>query len=107
MIDHPSEPPLRRLVVSPRATAEATLAAEWYETQAIGLGAEFLRALDAVFAAVQREPERFARTSPTVRRALVRRFPYGVFFRERADRVVILGVIHARRDWRRWPSRGS
>ena len=99
----PTESP-RRLVVSPRATAEATLAAEWYETQAIGLGGEFLRALDAVFAAITREPERFARTSATVRRALVRRFPYGVFFREYADRVVVLGVIHARRDWHRWPS---
>ena len=79
------------------------LAAEWYETQAIGLGAEFLRALDAVFAAVAREPERYARTSAIVRRALVRRFPCGVFYRDSPDRVVILGVIHARRDWRRWP----
>ena len=97
-----AEPP-RRLVLVPRASAEATLAAEWYETQAIGLGGEFLRALDALFAAIAREPERFPRTAPTVRRALMRRFPYGVFFREYPDRVVVLGVIHARRDWHRWP----
>ena len=99
----PPEPP-RRLVISDRAAAEAALAAEWYETQAIGLGGEFLRVLDAVVAAITREPERFPRTSRTVRRALVRRFPYGVFFREYPDHVVILGVIHARRDWHRWPS---
>jgi hypothetical protein len=37
-----------------------------------------------------------------MRRVLVERFPYAVFFRETADELVVLGCIHGRRDPRRW-----
>lgn len=70
----------RTLEVRKPAQADITDAVRWYEQQDKGLGAEFLRALDACFALIQRSPEAHAHVHPRVRRALLRRFPYGVFY---------------------------
>jgi plasmid stabilization system protein ParE len=40
-----------------------------------------------------------------VRRGLVRRFPYGVFYVVTDDAIVILAVFHASRDPAGWRSR--
>lgn len=40
----------RRLIFRPEAETELTEAVDWYEARSLGLGAEFLRALDAVIA---------------------------------------------------------
>ena len=43
----------------PEAEAELAEAVDWYEARGRGLGAEFLRALDAVLAFVQRNPHAY------------------------------------------------
>ena len=53
----------------------------WYEDQRAGLGEEFLGAVEASFDAIQEFPETFARVHGEVRRAVVSRFPYAVFYR--------------------------
>jgi len=97
----------RRLVVTSAAAADLTAAYDWYEDQSTGLGVEFLRAVDAVFAAVQRAPATFPSVRGRTRRALLRRFPYGVFFVEAGDEVVVLAVAHGRRHPRVWQSRAE
>ena len=95
----------RRLVVDPAAAREIDAAVGWYDEQSEGLGLEFLRAVTAVFASVCRAPQQFPRVRGQTRRALVRRFPYGVFFRESETEVVVLAVVHAHRDPQVWRSR--
>ncbi len=70
----------RRLVVRPEAEAEMADAFDWYEERAPGLGSEFLRCVDAVFSAIMRAPQQYPRVHKIVHRALMRRFPYAVFF---------------------------
>ena len=96
----------RRLVVDPTATREMDAAAGWYDEQSTGLGLEFLRAVAAVFASIRRAPATYPRVRGHTRRALVRRFPHGVFFRETATEVVVLAVVHTHRDPQVWQSRG-
>jgi plasmid stabilization system protein ParE len=55
----------RRIVFRPEAETELTEAVDWYEARSQGLGAEFLRALDAVLAQVQRQPTLFRSCSAT------------------------------------------
>jgi toxin ParE1/3/4 len=43
---------------------------------------------------------------PGVRRALLRRFPYGVFFAAGDVAITVLAVLHHRRSPRRWPRTG-
>ena len=95
----------RRLIVRPEAEAEMADAFDWYEARVAGLGEAFLLCLDAVFSAVMRNPRQYPRIHRTVRRALVRRFPYEVFFVEDAERVVVLSVFHAKRNPKRWQQR--
>ena len=97
----------RRLVVTSAAATDLTAAHDWYEDQSAGLGAEFLRAVDAILAAVQRTPATFPAVRGRTRRALLRRFPYGVFFVEAGDEVVVLAVVHGRRHPRVWQSRAE
>jgi plasmid stabilization system protein ParE len=95
----------RRLIIRPEAEAEMADAFDWYEDRVAGLGAEFLLCLDAVFSAVVRNPQQFPHVHRVVRRALIRRFPYEVFFVEDSDRVVVLSVFHAKRNPKRWQER--
>ncbi len=78
---------------------------DWYEGQSAGLGREFLRATEAVFAAVRRTPAIYPVVRGRTRRAVLRRFPYGVFYIEHEEEVVVLAVVHSSRNPERWQSR--
>lgn len=93
------------LIVRPAAAEDLEEARFWYEAQRPGLGAEFLDAVEQVLSAVQEMPGRFKVAHGEMRRALVRRFPYCVFFRVRGEDVVVVGCFHGRRDPRRWKAR--
>jgi len=75
----------------------------WYKDQRAGLGEEFLGAVEASFDAIQEFPEMFAPLHGEVRRAVVSRFPYAVFYRIEPKRVVVLAVLHMARDPKLWP----
>jgi toxin ParE1/3/4 len=76
------------------------LASEWFEDQAEGLGAQFLAAAGHTIDAIQAHPERFARVdaSRRVRRAMLKRFPYGVYYVFNGRSIFILALFHLRRD---------
>ena len=95
------------LPVTILAAAEADLmvAAEWYETRSPGLGTEFLRAADACFRLIQRTPEGYQVVAADARRARMRRFPFSVYYVPAPTRIVILAVLHFRRDPREWRRR--
>ena len=94
-----------RLTVSNRAVREIGEAYEWYEEQVSGLGKDFLEALAEQFKTIARSPQLYAETQRGVRRALLSRFPYGVFYASKGDIVSVLGVVHTSRHPRRWPRR--
>ena len=94
-----------RFIVRSPAEADLAEAFEWYEQRSRGLGLEFLRAVDVTFAIIARTPQLFPRVHHEIRRARLRRFPYGVFFLEQAGTISVLAVMHAHRDPRRWLSR--
>jgi plasmid stabilization system protein ParE len=92
------------LPVRVRRRAELDLgdAYAWYESRADGLGEAFLRAVDACFARIARDPEVYAVQHDRVRRARLHRFPYGVYYTIREDFIDILAVYHGRRRPRRF-----
>lgn len=94
--------PALPLSVSPRAEAAAHEAARWYEGRSQGLGGAFLEILDQTLVAVQENPLHCPIVHRDIRRALLKRFPYGVFFRVRSDHIRILTVMHLSRNPDRW-----
>jgi plasmid stabilization system protein ParE len=92
----------RPLVLEPEAAAELEEAVEWYERRSVGLGLEFARLIRAVLAATERAPMQFPEAVPGIRRAVVRRFPYAVYFFVDPDRIAVTAIFHHRRDPARW-----
>ena len=95
-----------RLRFSSRAVREVGQAREWYEQQSPGLGEEFVTALELQLKRLEQAPLLYAEVIPDVRRALLPRFPYGVFYVVRGTLVHVLAVLHDVRNPRRWPRGG-
>ena len=86
-----------KILLREEARSDVLQAFAWYEERRNGLGAEFRDALDATIARVVRHPLAFASGDRGLRRALVSRFPYAVYFRIYPDAIVIVGLMHGRR----------
>jgi plasmid stabilization system protein ParE len=80
-------------------------AALWYEERRIGLGSEFRAEIERAIESVAQNPARFPIMHRDIRCIRARRFPYSVFFRVEATRVVVLAVFHVRRDPLIWRGR--
>jgi plasmid stabilization system protein ParE len=89
----------------PEAEQDLAEAARWYEERRPGLGLEFLDEALATFSAIAERPLASAAVYGSLRRALLHRFPFGVFFLVDDDGAVVIGVLHGIRDPRRWKSR--
>jgi plasmid stabilization system protein ParE len=91
--------------IQPEAEAEILEAYQYYEDKAEGLGTEFVRAVDASLASIERNPRMYAVVHNDARRALLRRFPYGIFYVLEDDKIVVLACFHASRDPKQWQRR--
>jgi hypothetical protein len=69
----------------------------WYQERRDGLGAEFIATVEACLTSIQSRPLAFPMVFDKVRRALLRRFPYGIFFVMEQDIITVLACFHARR----------
>lgn len=95
--------PARRIDVLASAAFEMDAAFVWHVRRRAGLGTAFLRECAESFTAISRMPQAYRTVHPRIRRALLRRFPYMVFFEATDDRVTILGVVHVRQSPDVWP----
>jgi len=95
----------RRLIVQPQSELDIAAAAVWYEDQQSGLGARFLDELSLVFQRIEQSPLEFPLLDSAVRRALLRRFPFGVYFLTDHSEVKVLAVLNLHRHPDMWKSR--
>lgn len=94
------------LIVREEAEADLIEAYQWYEQQKRGLGGKFLLCVDTVMTSIERNPHLYpAVHKGVIRRALTKRFPYGVFFVEGDRSVSVIAVAHAKRNPRIWQER--
>jgi toxin ParE1/3/4 len=93
------------LIISPEAEEDLHDAKVWYERKRAGLGDEFLLCVEEALDRIRVIPEGAPQVVPGVRRVMLRRFPYGVFYRVDPDQIGILAVYHHNRDPRGWQQR--
>src|SRR5437763_1662515 len=93
------------VVLTAEAEADLDEAAQWYERRSPGLGVDLVARARDVFGQIGATPELYPEVHAGLRRAPVRRFPYGVFYRLRNDRVEVVAVFHDRRDPSAWQDR--
>ncbi|MSV35686.1 MAG: type II toxin-antitoxin system RelE/ParE family toxin [Bryobacterales bacterium] len=97
---------MKRVIVEPGAQADIRSAFRWYEGQKIGLGREFLQEIRRMVQFIRSGPESYAVVHRNVRRANLRRFPYGLFFRLQDESVIVIACIHGHRNPRQWMTLG-
>ena len=88
----------------PKAENEVLEARQWYEEREPGLGAEFGNAVSDTVLHIVDNPMAFPIIRGETRRAVLRRFPYAVYFRMLGDDIIVLAV-HGRQHPRRWQNR--
>ena len=78
--------------------ADLDAAYEWYENKQEGLGERFLIELVACYAQLEIHPEYYSKAGKTVRKILLKHFPYIVVFEIIKDTVFVYTVLHTSRN---------
>ena len=90
---------------TPEADAELTEARQWYSHQRKDLDLEFMQCVDDALSRVVKNPNFFPIVYQNLRRAVVRRFPFAVFYEVASDEVQVIAVFHSRRNPEIWKTR--
>jgi len=77
----------------------------WYALPRRGLGIDFVLSVDDTLTHILNQPMAYAIIHNEYRRALVRRFPYGVFFSVAENAIKLVTVFHTRRLPEIWRKR--
>jgi len=91
-----------KLILRQEAERDLTETYKWYNEMVPGLGSDFLAVVERALESIQENPARFPIIHREVRRALLNRFPYGIFFFFEDEKVVVLGVMHTARNPAKW-----
>jgi toxin ParE1/3/4 len=92
------------VVFHPLAERELIESAKFYEMRATGLGADFIRQVELTVAGVAANPGAGNVLTGTIRRRLVRRFPFALLYQSEARQITVIALMHLRRRpgyWRR------
>jgi toxin ParE1/3/4 len=95
----------RPLEVHPEAVLEAQAAYRWYRDRNSAAAEASLAELDRAVELISETPVRWPIHVHGTRRFLLRRFPYGVVYRELGETIQIVAVAHGRRRPGYWKER--
>lgn len=77
----------------------------WYDKISVELGKRFRSAVDERFDSVESNPKSYGLIRATIRAAMVRGFPYVVLFESESACTMVLSVVHAASDSKKWAQR--
>ena len=89
----------------PEAEQDLADAAAWYEEQRQGLGHEFLDEVLTMLSSIAETPMMYPNVHRNTRRAVIHRFPFGVYFRVENATIVVVALMHGSRNPRHWKNR--
>lgn len=95
----------RRTFVRPEAQTDIREAARWYEDREPGLGLRFLREIRTSLQHISDNPLMFPIIEDDVRRALLHRFPYSIYFVNDSEAIAVIAVLHQHRRPGTWKFR--
>lgn len=91
--------------IRPLAERDTRRAFSWCEKQRSGLGRELAVELDVIYERLGENPYIYADIHRGIRRAITRRFPYGVFYWVADNEVRVLSVVDMSRNPSVWKRR--
>jgi len=92
-------------VFLPAARRDFDQASDWYDERLTGLGSKFEDRVNETLRLITAHPGAFSYVYKNVRSAVVRQFPYAVYYLTANKRIVVVAVFHASRDPDVWKTR--
>lgn len=92
---------------TPEADAELAESRQWYARQRENLDTEFMQKIDDALSRIVSNPQSYPIVYKTLRRAVVRRFPFAIFYEVVGQELQVVAVYHSRRDPDVWKARVS
>ena len=86
------------LVFRRRFKVDIVAGFDGHEEQRLGLGEYFRPAVQSTLKSVELQAEIFVFVYGEVRRAIVSRFPFAIFYLVETKRIVVLRLLHTARD---------
>ena len=96
---------IEQVIYTPEAEDDVVDSYNWYESHEPGLGEYFLRCVEACVLTIQRHPQLYPSAVDEFRRALVRRFPFEIFYEVTDDSIIVYSVFHCSQDPQKWRTR--
>jgi plasmid stabilization system protein ParE len=93
------------IIIQPDAASDILEAAKWYDNNLKGLGGSFLDSVDSAINSVQQNPDAYPKVYKELRRILLKKFPFGIFYLVEENKIVIVAVFHASRNPKQWKGR--
>ncbi len=93
------------ITIRPHALREIEEAWWWYEGRREGLGDDFVLCVEESLEKISRNPKLYPVIHKKIRRAMIRRFPYGILYFLEKDEIVVVGAFHSSRNPNRWENR--
>src|SRR2546428_8973021 len=93
-----------RLLLEPETEAEFLEAGRWYAERNPAIAAAFRVSVERTLEAVERAPPQFPTAPRDLRKALVRRLPFFVYYVVFSDVLPLIAIIHRRPDPPVWPA---
>ena len=87
-----------KIIIKPLARFDLDEAILWYENELSGLGNRFYQAFIDALERISKDPEAFMEISADVRRIVIKKFPYKVFYTISENKIFIIGIMHAKRS---------
>lgn len=96
---------MHQLRVRKIARTEIVAAFEWYFERSPGAARQFLDAVDEAMGVIEESPERHPVIRGHLRRVLLRRFPYAIYYKLFPSTISVVGIIHGHRHPEAWLQR--
>ncbi|MEK6657819.1 MAG: type II toxin-antitoxin system RelE/ParE family toxin [Nitrospirota bacterium] len=98
---------MKPVIFLPEAEEEMLEAARYYESQASGLGIDYLSEVERAVASISESPMTWPKIEGELRRRLVWRFPFGILYYIESEKIVLVAVAHLKRRPGYWKKRIS
>ena len=87
-----------RLKISPFSELDLDSSIEWYNLEKQGLGDVFASEISEMFEHIKANYRQFPKEYALMQKAVVKKFPYNVFFVVKEETIFILGIFNTNRN---------
>lgn len=94
-----------QLLFHPDVASDVRASFAWYQTQASGLGDDFLHELEGAYQVIAALPLTWPPFQKGFRRFLLSRFPFSVIYRADSESIYVVAVMHNSRKPGYWLTR--